>query len=238
MRFIGVLLIIFFAYLLYPVKDIFSLQQNYVHARKGEFIIQKDKPRKWVSLKSIPKEVQNAIVLSEDWSFYDHSGVDWSQLYLAIKEKLSGTRVRGASTITQQIIKNVFLGPEKTYFRKAHEILLALVAEKVLSKDKLLEIYLNIIHLGENIYGIGSGAYYYFEKRASQLEAKQAAFLAMLLPSPLKNNESFKKKKLTPYGVKIVESILLKLKIDNKISDEYYENLLRKQIIFRGQDTI
>src|SRR5210317_341318 len=184
MKLILTLLVLFLGYLLYPVKDIIKLRESYVLARRGDFFIQSKRPQKWVSLKNIPKEARDAIVLSEDWNYYRHSGVDWGQLYQAIKENVTGQRLRGASTITQQVIKNLFFDLEKIYFRKAHEIVLSLIADKVLTKEKVLEIYFNIIHLGKNIYGIGSGAYFYFEKKVFQLGAKEGAFLAMLLPSP------------------------------------------------------
>ncbi len=135
-------------------------------------------------------------------------------------------------------MKNVILSPEKTFLRKSHEIFLALIMEQVLMKDQILETYLNIIHLGKNIYGISSGAYFYFEKMPKDLNPKESAFLAMLLPSPLKNNESFRLKELTPFGEKMVENILWKLKVDHELSQEDYEKILEQKINFRGQDAI
>lgn len=227
-------LLVFCAYLFWPIKEIYKLRDGYAfyHKRTQSYKIFSKRPRGYEALKNISTYASDAIVLSEDWSFFEHKGVDLSQLKKALNDYLDGRRKRGASTITQQLVKNLFLTPEKTFMRKAHEIFLALVVEKVIPKEKILESYLNIIHLGKDIYGIADGSKFYFGKKARYLNAKEGAFLAMLLPNPLKNNTSYKIKKLTPYGKKIVEDILWKMKVSKNISNSRYILELDEKIEF------
>jgi membrane peptidoglycan carboxypeptidase len=147
--------------------------------------------------------------------------VSAKQIREAIEESIeSGKLKRGASTITQQMVKNVFLSQEKSLIRKARELWLATKVEKVLGKKKILEIYLNIAEWGEGIFGIGRASQHYFHKSASELTAKEGAFLAMLLPSPKKYSISFRKKELTRYARKTVNSILNKLVSANVLTYE------------------
>lgn len=177
------------------------------------YVLVKKKPSHWVSLEKVPLIARWAIIVSEDWAFYEHEGYDEKQIGMALKESLDeGKLVRGASTITQQVIKNSLLSNEKTITRKVKEILLARQLEKVLTKDEILEIYLNLIELGDNIYGIEQASQKYFQKSSSSLNGKEAAFLAMLLPSPVKYAQSFRKEGLTPFAEEQVDSILVKLR--------------------------
>ncbi len=183
--------------------------------------IRKSRPESWVSLSQVSRSAQMAILISEDWAFYSHPGYDEKQIREAIEESIeSGKLKRGASTITQQMVKNVFLSQEKSLIRKARELWLATKVEKVLGKKKILEIYLNIAEWGEGIFGIGRASQHYFHKSASELTAKEGAFLAMLLPSPKKYSISFRKKELTRYARKTVNSILNKLVSANVLTYE------------------
>ena len=185
--------------------------------------IQNKKPKTWTDLKNISRYAQAAIVLSEDWSFYDHDGFDSEQMKVALEEAASGGRVRGASTITQQMVKNVWLSDARTLWRKLHELILAYKTDKVLPKTRILEIYLNVIEFGPNVWGITKASYYYFQKPPSALSPRESAFLAMLLPSPRKYSVSFRRKKLTRFAKKRVKEILVKMRMGKAITPAQYE---------------
>jgi monofunctional glycosyltransferase len=141
----------------------------------------------WTPSDSIPSEMEWAVIVAEDATFYSHEGIDVKAIKDAIKYDLEKKRfARGASTITQQTAKNLFLTREKTVIRKIEEIYLAKRMEQVLTKGRILELYLNIVELGPMVYGIGHGAHFYFNKPASDLTPRECAFLAAMLPGPQK----------------------------------------------------
>ena len=186
-----------------------------------EVVFKANPPAHWAPLSTIPKAVQGAILVSEDWAFYQHPGYDEKQIREAIQESLEAGRLtRGASTITQQVVRNIYLTKEKSLVRKARELWLATKVEKVLGKQRILELYLNIAEMGEGIYGIGQASVRYFGKAPSALRPKEAAFLAMLLPSPKRYAVSFKKGELTPYARRIIRSILNKMVMARYLTPE------------------
>src|SRR6185369_3928928 len=141
----------------------------------------------WTPSKSIPSEMEWAVVVAEDANFYQHEGIDIKAIKNAIKYDLEKKRLaRGASTITQQTAKNLFLSREKSVTRKIEEIYLAKRMEQELTKGRILELYLNIVELGPMVYGIGHGSRYYFDKPVASLTARECAFLAAVLPGPQK----------------------------------------------------
>jgi len=141
--------------------------------------------RYWTPSESIPPEMKWAVILAEDASFYKHEGVDVKAIKNAIKYDLEKKSfARGASTITQQVAKNLYLSREKTLTRKVKELYLAKRMEQELTKGRIIELYLNVIELGPMVYGIGHGAQYYFGKDASALTPRECAFLAAMLPGP------------------------------------------------------
>ncbi len=143
------------------------------------------KNRYWAPLGRIPSEMKWAVILAEDSNFYKHEGFDVKAIKNAIKYDLEKKSLkRGASTITQQAAKNLFLSREKTITRKLKEIYLAYRMEQELTKGRIIEFYLNVIELGPMIYGIGHGAQYYFGKPVSSLTPRECAFLAAMLPGP------------------------------------------------------
>ncbi len=206
------------------IKDLKTRYPHVIyHGSKEPFDVEirKSRPDNWVSLGQVSRPAQMAILISEDWAFYSHPGYDEKQIREAIEESIeSGKLKRGASTITQQMVKNVFLSQEKSLVRKVRELWLATKVEKVLGKKRILEIYLNIAEWGEGIFGIGRAARHYFSKHPSELTAKEGAFLAMLLPSPKKYSISFRKRELTRYARKTVNSILNKLVSANVLTYE------------------
>ena len=175
-------------------------------------------PPGWVSLKDISPIARDAIIISEDAAFWTHNGFDWDQLWDAFQTNLErGRFVRGASTITQQVSKNVFLSREKTILRKLAEAILTMRIERHVSKRRILEIYLNVAEMGPGVYGIGNASVYYFKHSASALSAKEGAFLAMLLPSPKRYGVSYRKRTLTPFASSAIRGILVKLAAVHKI---------------------
>ena len=205
------------------------------HGPKEPFEVEiiKNQPVGWTPLSQVSKNAQMAILISEDWAFYSHPGYDEQQIREAIEKSIEvGKLKRGASTITQQVVKNIYLTQEKSLIRKVREIWLATKIEKVLGKKRILEIYLNIAEWGEGIFGIGAASQYYFQKPPSGLTAKEGAFLAMLLPSPKKYSISFRKKKLTPYARKTIRTLLSKLTSAKILTTEQKEEEWKKPFIF------
>lgn len=139
----------------------------------------------WTPSAAIPPEMKWAVILAEDANFYRHEGIDVKAIKDAIKHDLEKKSFeRGASTITQQVAKNLFLSREKTISRKIKEVILARRMEEELTKGRILELYLNVVELGPMVYGVGHGARYYFGKPASALTPRECAFLAAMLPGP------------------------------------------------------
>ena len=192
-------------------------------------------PMGWVPLNSISKAAVGAIVVSEDWAFFQHSGFDLNQIKDAIEEDLEAKSfVRGASTITQQVAKNLFLSRTKSLWRKLKEVYFALMLEKKVGKKKILEIYLNVAEWGDGIYGINNASRYYFQKDPSTLNAKEGAFLAMLLPSPKRYSQSFKNKALTNYANKTVANILEKMLRAQYLTEEEYQLARNTRLSFES----
>ena len=140
----------------------------------------------FVPLSQISRNLQHAVIAAEDGNFYRHHGFDWKEIQIAVQEDLEGERTRGASTITQQLVKNLFFGTGRSFLRKGAEASLVPVAEVVLGKHRILEIYLNVIEWGPGIYGAESACRYYDQTSARNIGREQAARLAAILPAPLK----------------------------------------------------
>ncbi|ELB2820470.1 monofunctional biosynthetic peptidoglycan transglycosylase [Vibrio alginolyticus] len=138
----------------------------------------------WVPLSYISKHIQLAVIATEDQKFPTHYGVDFDSLFKVISESGENGPSRGASTITQQTAKNVFLFPSHSYVRKAYELYFALLMEAMWSKKRILEVYLNVVEFGPGIYGAEAAAQNYFGIPAKQLSTRQAARLAVVLPNP------------------------------------------------------
>jgi monofunctional glycosyltransferase len=140
----------------------------------------------FVPLSQISVDLQHAVIAAEDANFYQHHGFDWHQMEIAAEDDLEGERTRGASTITQQLVKNLFFGTGRSFLRKGAEATLVPVAELALGKRRILEIYLNVVEWGPGIYGAEPASRYYYETAARNIGRQQAARLAAILPTPLK----------------------------------------------------
>lgn len=173
-------------------------QSNFIRNYITEHYHHRDWPRlHWrpVSINVIPKHMIRALIVAEDARFYSHSGIDTDALQEVMEYNLSKNRfIYGGSTISQQTIKNIFLSPSRNPFRKWHEFVLTIGMERNLSKQRILEQYLNIVEFGRGIYGVNAAAQHYWGIPASSLSVKQAVELAATLPAPVKNNPTTRTK--------------------------------------------
>jgi monofunctional glycosyltransferase len=156
---------------------------------------------RFIPLKEISPELQHAVVAAEDARFYQHHGFDWHEIQIAAEDDLEGSRSRGASTITQQLVKNLFFGTGRSVLRKGAEFVLVPVAELILGKQRILELYLNVVEWGPGIYGADAASHFHFEASARSLNRDHAARLAAILPSPLRRRPA----RMNRYGNLIQE---------------------------------
>ncbi|WP_194774942.1 monofunctional biosynthetic peptidoglycan transglycosylase [Pararhodonellum marinum] len=142
--------------------------------------------KKWKPMKEISRHLPQAVVASEDQKFMSHFGFDTEEIQKAMKDREAGRRVRGASTISQQTAKNVFLWPGKNFVRKGLEAYFTLLIEVIWPKERILEVYLNVIEMGDGIYGVEAASQFYFKKEAAKISRQEAALIAAVLPNPLR----------------------------------------------------
>lgn len=140
----------------------------------------------FVPLNQISPNLQHAVISAEDGRFYQHHGFDWHAMQLAAEDDMDGGRIRGGSTLTQQLVKNLFFGTSRSILRKGAEATLVPVAELVLGKQRILELYLNVVEWGPGVYGADAACRYHFNASARTIGREQSAQLAAVLPSPLK----------------------------------------------------
>jgi monofunctional glycosyltransferase len=140
----------------------------------------------FVPQSQISPDLQHAVIAAEDARFYQHHGFDWHAIQIAAEDDMGGGRLRGGSTLTQQLVKNLFFGTGRSIIRKGAEFTLVPVAELVLGKRRILELYLNVVEWGPGVYGAGSASRYYYGISARNIGREQAARLAAILPLPLK----------------------------------------------------
>ncbi len=144
--------------------------------------------KKWKPLEEISPSLQLAVVCSEDQNFLKHHGFDFGAIEKAMKHNKKSKKKRGASTISQQTAKNVFLWPGRSWVRKGFEVYFTFLIETFWSKERIMEVYLNVIEMGPGIYGAEAASQAYFNKSAIKISKQQAATIAVVLPSPLKYN--------------------------------------------------
>ncbi|GAB2878399.1 monofunctional biosynthetic peptidoglycan transglycosylase [Uliginosibacterium flavum] len=146
----------------------------------------------WQPYERISLQLKRAVIAAEDDTFVDHDGFDWNGIQKAMeKNQKKGKAVAGGSTISQQLAKNLFLSPSRSYVRKAQEAVITLMIETLWSKRRILEVYLNSVEWGSGIFGAEAAARRYYSIGAAQLGAEQAARLAVMLPNPRKYEKSF-----------------------------------------------
>lgn len=169
----------------------------------------------WVALGKIAPRAVDAVLLSEDARFYEHDGIDREELRIALEEAAKeGALGRGASTITQQLAKNLWLSNDRSLVRKARELLLARALERELGKERILTLYLNVAEWGEGVYGIEAAAKAHFGVRARQLTVAQGAMLAAMLPAPRRWGPHARSPRYRKRAARIVDELEASRKID------------------------
>ena len=177
----------------------------------------------WVSIDEIAKDMPLAVMSSEDQRFLMHHGFDFDAIQQAAKENREGKRKRGASTISQQTAKNVFLWPGRTWLRKGLETYFTFLIEALWSKQRIMEVYLNSIEMGNGIYGAEAVAQEHFGCKASQLTRKQCALIAATLPNPRKFNSAAPSPYMKKRQRRIVKEMnYMEKNMDADISKHYY----------------
>lgn len=142
----------------------------------------------WVSIKSMNVSIQKGVIVSEDGLFLEHRGFDFKAIQKAYEDNKKGKKIKGGSTISQQTAKNVFLWQGRSYVRKGLEAYFTFLIESLWSKERIMEVYLNSIEMGDGIYGVESAAKYWYKKEAKNLTVNEAAGIAAILPSPRRYN--------------------------------------------------
>jgi penicillin-binding protein 1A len=199
-----------------------------IYSAEGELIAQYGEKRRIpVTLSQMPPELTKAFIATEDSRFYEHHGIDPVGIFRAASVALfSGRATQGASTITQQLARNFFLSPEKTLTRKIKEVFLAIRIEQMLSKDEILELYLNKIYLGYRAYGVGSAAQVYFGKSIDQLTLSEMAVIAGLPKAPSTFNPLYSMDRATARR----NVVLSRMLSENYITQTQYDEAIREPI--------
>lgn len=209
MRFLGqtikrlfiILIVLLFAYQLWVFGWILWWKKNppvetsFMEIRLDE--LQQKNPQaklkyQWLPYERISVNLKRAVVAAEDDKFMEHSGFDWDGIEYALKKnQRKGKKVAGGSTITQQLAKNLFLSPSRSYIRKLQEAVIAFMIEVLWDKRRILEVYLNVVEWGSGIFGAEAGARSQFGQSATSLSESQAAHMAVMLPSPRRFEKRF-----------------------------------------------
>ncbi len=238
---IAALAFVFLTYLAYLTVSLPSVGQlqnknpdatSLMSQRWMEAIERGEEPKRiqeWIHLEQISHRLVQAVIMGEDAGFWVHNGFDFYEIKESIRRNIErGGFARGASTITQQLAKNLFLLTEKTITRKLKEAVLTYRLERNLSKRRILEIYLNVIEWGEDIYGIEAASRIYFGKRASRLDAAESALLAAMIPNPRRFNPSKNMKQLKVRQ----ERVLGWMKMAGHLTEEEYESAKEQRFRF------
>jgi len=191
----------------------------------------------FIPLAAVPPLFLRTLLLGEDAGFYTHPGIDLKEVPAALlTDWARGGAARGASTITQQLAKNLFLSHEKSFGRKLQELSLTLLLESALGKDRILEIYLNVIEWGPGLYGLRPAARTYFGREPHELTPAQMAFLVSLIPGPVKYQSSFAHGTPGPGFRQLVDALLAKLRSADALDEEEYRRALDEQIVVQGRE--
>lgn len=186
--------------------------------------------RSWVPYSRISIHLRNAVLVSEDSAFFQHSGFDWNQIKESVKKDWAEKRfARGASTITQQLAKNLYLSTSRNPLRKLQEVFIARELERHLKKERIFEIYLNAIEWGDGIYGIDAASNRYFGKSPAELQPEEAAVLAAMIPNPRRYTPSLNRTYLEKRKGEILDHMVQW----NYLSREDYEAARARPVIYR-----
>jgi monofunctional biosynthetic peptidoglycan transglycosylase len=179
---LSVLLVVFFKFVSVPFTPLMGIRiiENKLNKKPIYF------EHNWEPIENISMNLQKAVIASEDGTFLHHHGFDFSAMQQAFRNNANGKRIKGGSTISQQTAKNVFLWQGRSYFRKALEAYFTVLIELIWGKERIMEVYLNSIEMGDGIYGAHAATQYWYSKDASSLTKMQAAGIAAILPNPRK----------------------------------------------------
>jgi monofunctional biosynthetic peptidoglycan transglycosylase len=179
----------------------------------------------WRSLEHISDKIALAVMCAEDQYFLIHNGLDFQSIDKAMENNKKSRNIRGASTLSQQVVKNIFLWPDRTWLRKVPEVYFTLIIEALWSKERIMEVYLNVAEMGEGVFGVEAASQLYFQKSSDQLTVVESAKLAAILPSPKK----FHPNQPTPYLTRRIDWIMKQMEHwQNKMT--YDAEVLRKMI--------
>jgi monofunctional biosynthetic peptidoglycan transglycosylase len=220
--------VLYFFYSSMPDFEIMSFKEFKGTAQKQVLSKLNDKAAnyRWRHLDEISRDLLYAVVMGEDASYFEHSGINYEALINAFAENIKRRKfVFGASTISQQVVKNVFLYSSKTITRKLKELIITRRMEDRFSKNEILEVYLNIAEFGPDIFGVDMASRYYFKKVPKRVNAAEGAFLALMLPSPKKYHYSiFKNKYLAARHKRKLRRILKDMLYKELISPQQYRD--------------
>ena len=175
----------------------------------------------WTPWDSIPSLIKEVVLVAEDGKFYKHHGFDWEELQFAlVANHQQGKNVRGASTITQQVIKNLYLSADKSYERKFKESIMTVLIENYVSKERILEIYLNIAQFAPGVFGVGAGAEHHFGKSLDKLSYMESIELIAMLPSPNKWSPHSSYRKYRRHKMRMIKNLALYNKYKKKIPED------------------
>lgn len=171
----------------------------------------------WRPLGKISRYLRAAVIYSEDWKFYEHDGVDWHAIENALHRNLAkGSLTMGGSTITQQLAKNLYLSPSKSFVRKLRELLISFSLEDHLSKQRILELYLNVVEWGDGIFGAEAAAQHWFHHSALTLTPAEAVRLAIALPNPITRAPNMRTKELAKKSVRLIRLLRIQGLLDTR----------------------
>jgi len=177
-----ILSVVLFKFVPVPITPLMVIRLKEQKSKDKSFKLKKD----WVANEDISNNLKLAVISSEDQNFFNHFGFDFDAIQKAYKQNKKGKKIKGASTISQQTAKNLFLWPGRSYIRKGLEAYFTFLIEVFWSKDRILEVYLNIIEMGDGVYGAEAAAHEFFNTSAKKLDKNQSALIAAVLPNPLK----------------------------------------------------
>lgn len=223
------ILVVFFLLILHDIPGEDEIKNFLIHSTVDSFQDidwhKNNQPiRRWVPLTAISENLQKAVIISEDDTFYEHEGINFKMMREAFRVNWQrGRYARGASTITMQVARNAFLSKEKSLIRKLKEIILTRRIEKTLSKQRILELYLNLIEWGKNIYGAEAAAQFHFGKSAANLNLAEASILAAILPNPVRFSPFTRMKTVKKFQQRILDLMVLSRLIDEKTAAETYK---------------
>lgn len=228
---IGIMVILLYGFFI-SIPDFETITfQEFKRVARGRVVNRLDGKRgdyRWTPLEEISRDLLYAVVMGEDASYFEHKGINYDALINAFAENIKRRKfVYGASTISQQVVKNVFLYPSKAFTRKLKELITTRRMEGRFTKNQILEVYLNIAEFGPNIFGVGRASTYYFKKKPRQVNAAEGAFLALMLPSPRKYHHSiFQNKYIANRHKRKLRRILKDMLYKELISPQQYQDYL------------